>query len=90
MNMWGFTPAVFQQLEGRFARFLDQGRGAANGEFYLPEAISDLVDAGEARVQVLSTNEDWFGVTYREDLESSRKAVRAKIDAGVYPEKLWP
>ena len=51
-----------------------QGRGADNGEFYLPEAINDLVDAGEARVRVLSTDEDWFGVTYREDLEGSLKA----------------
>lgn len=89
MNMWGFTPAVFPQLEGRFARFLNQGRGLGNGEFYLPEAINDLVDAGEARARVLSTDEDWFGVTYREDLEGSRKAILAKVEAGVYPEKLW-
>jgi hypothetical protein len=89
MNMWGFTPAVFPQLEERFTRFLIQGRGAANGEFYLPEAISDLVDAGEARARVLATDEDWFGVTYREDLAGSRKAIRAKVEAGVYPEKLW-
>lgn len=89
MNMWGFTPAVFRQLEDRFARFLSQGRGADNGEFYLPEAINDLVDAGEATVRVLATDEDWFGVTYREDLEGSQRAIRVKIDAGVYPERLW-
>lgn len=89
MNMWGFNPAVFPQLEDRFGRFLDQGRGADKGEFYLPEAINDLVDAGQARVRVLATDEDWFGVTYREDLEGSRRAIREKIEAGFYPATLW-
>lgn len=89
MNMWGFTPAVFSQLESRFDQFLKAGRGADSGEFYLPEAINDLVDAGEATVQVLSTDEDWFGVTYREDLEGCQKAIRNRIETGVYPECLW-
>ncbi|RKX32552.1 MAG: nucleotidyltransferase [Verrucomicrobia bacterium] len=89
MNMWGFTPAVFPQLENRFDQFLKAGRGADSGEFYLPEAINDLVDEGEATVQVLSTDEDWFGVTYREDLEGCQRAIRDRIETGVYPEKLW-
>lgn len=89
MNMWGFTPAVFPQLESRFENFLQAGRGDDDGEFYLPEAINDLVEVGEASVRVHSTEEDWFGVTYREDLEGCRNAIRDRIGTGIYPERLW-
>ncbi len=89
MNMWGFTPPVFRQLEQQFSGFLDSGRGAGNGEFYLPEAINDLVDRGAATVEVLPTDESWFGVTYREDLEGCRGAIQSRIAGGVYPERLW-
>jgi dTDP-glucose pyrophosphorylase len=89
MNMWGFTPAVFPQLENRFVHFLRAGRGAGNGEFYLPEAINDLVDAGEASVRIDYTDEDWFGVTYREDLKGCQRAIRDRIGNGIYRERLW-
>ncbi len=89
MNMWGFTPAVFPQLEHRFDNFLRARRGVGNGEFYLPEAINDLVDVGEARVRVDFTDEGWFGVTYREDLEGCQKAIRDRIGNGIYSERLW-
>jgi dTDP-glucose pyrophosphorylase len=89
MNMWGFTPAVFPQLENRFEHFLQAGRGVDDGEFYLPEAINDLVEVGEASVRVQSTEEDWFGVTYREDLEGCQKTIRERIGTGIYPERLW-
>jgi dTDP-glucose pyrophosphorylase len=89
MNMWGFTPTVFSQLETRFSTFLEADGGKGNGEFYLPEAIDDLIAAGGATVRTLSTDESWFGVTYREDLEGCRRAIQAKIDAGVYRDPLW-
>ncbi|MEZ5277654.1 MAG: NTP transferase domain-containing protein [Opitutaceae bacterium] len=89
MNMWGFGPDVFARLEERFRSFLDAGRGANNGEFYLPEAINDLVSTGEATVRVLPTDETWFGVTYREDLEATKTAISALIACGKYPGRLW-
>ena len=89
MNMWGFTPTIFTQLEERFRTFLKTGRSADNGEFYLPEAINDLIGAGETKVRALPTEESWFGVTYREDLEGCRMALRERIEKGVYPKELW-
>ena len=89
MNMWGFTPAVFDQLEARFRFFLEAGRGVGNGEFYLPEAINDLVAAHKAAVRVLPTGDSWFGITYREDLEATRRAIRDLVASGAYPPRLW-
>ncbi|MGY4706702.1 nucleotidyltransferase family protein [Candidatus Bipolaricaulota sp. J31] len=90
MNMWGFSPEIFAELEVRFPQFLREHVGdIETAEFLLPEVVGDLVDEGRARVKVLPTEERWFGITYREDLEGARERIAALIRQGVYPEKLW-
>ncbi len=90
MNLWGFTPSLFGELEVRFPAFLRAS--AANilkAEFLLPEVVGGLVREGKARVRVLPTAEKWFGVTYPEDRPRVQAAVREIISLGVYPENLW-
>ena len=58
-------------------------------EFYIPNAIQDLIDAGRARVRVLPTDDRWFGVTYREDKPHVEAAIRELVEAGRYPRGLW-
>jgi hypothetical protein len=89
MNFWGFTPAVFGQLERLFTDFL-RGRGAdPKAEFYLPTALSTLNERGEAKVSLLRSSDEWFGLTYREDLAAAQLAVGALVKAGRYPAPLW-
>ena len=40
-------------------------------------------------VRVLPTDEAWFGVTHREDRALAAAAIRERIAAGLYPERLW-
>ena len=89
MNFWGFTPAVFAQLDELFAGFLAKSGGDPKAEFYLPTAISTLNEAGRARVALLESSDAWFGITYREDLANSRQAVAALVAQGKYPSPLW-
>ncbi len=89
MNFWGFTPAVFAQLEERFTRFLRERGGDPKAEFYLPTSLSELNQAGEARIALLRSDDAWFGITYREDLPAAQAAVRDLVRAGVYPAPLW-
>lgn len=90
MNMWGFPPGIFRELEARFPCFLREHiHEIETAEFLLPEVVRDLVEEGRARVRVLPTQERWFGVTHREDLPDARAAVSELIERGVYPEKLW-
>jgi len=89
MNMWGFTPALFDQIRGRFVTFLEKNGQAQKSECYIPSTVNELVTAGEARVQVLRTTASWFGVTYREDRAHVVENVRKLIARGDYPEKLW-
>ena len=89
LNLWGFTPALFDDLESGFARFLAERGSDPKAEFYLPAAVDAALKAGRAGVSVLPTEEEWFGVTYREDLPRVRAAVTARFEAGLYPSPLW-
>jgi hypothetical protein len=90
MNYWGFTPQIFPQIREVFHRFLEKNGKELKSESYIPNAVGELVTAGEARVKVLHSNDPWFGVTYREDRPRVVDSIRALVDAGKYPEKLWP
>lgn len=90
MNMWGFTPSFFGHLQDRFAAFLADHGQEEKAEFFIPLAIDALMKQGKADVRILPSAAPWFGVTYREDKPSVVSAIRALVDAGDYPECLWP
>ena len=91
MNLWGFTPGFFQELEKGFVQFLkeDFPGNPLKSEFYLPFAVNELLSEKRARAAVLTSEDKWYGVTYKEDKPSVMKAIRELVDAGVYRENLW-
>jgi hypothetical protein len=91
MNLWGVTPDLFPELDAQFRAFLAEltPEKALKAEFYLPSAINSLVQRGVATVRVLPTEDKWFGVTYREDKDKVVGSLRALIESGFYPEKLF-
>jgi hypothetical protein len=90
MNMWGFTPGFFAELEKRFPVFLAQNAGnILKAEFFLPTVVNQLLQEGIASVRVLPTAEKWFGVTYPQDRPTVQAAIRELVRQGVYPENLW-
>ena len=91
MNLWGFTPDFFTHLKTGFHEFLDTNGGDPKVEFLLPSAVDQAITTGQSRakVKVLSTDDRWFGITYREDKAIVEKRIRELISNGVYPERLW-
>jgi dTDP-glucose pyrophosphorylase len=89
MNFWGFTPAVFPQLQAQFDAFLKTNRQEQKSECLIPNTVHNLIKAGQAKVKVLRTNDSWFGVTYKEDRPQVVENIRQLIAQGKYPEKLW-
>ena len=89
MNMWGVYPEFFEMLESGFVEFLAElsETNYTKGEFLLPTIIGGLLEKGKAEVKVLSSNDQWFGVTYKEDKDKVKTSVRALVDAGMYPKK---
>ncbi len=90
MNMWGFQPELFEYLEPGFVEFLSKlEENEVKKEYLLPTVIGDLVKEEKVEVAVLKTPDRWFGVTYKEDKEVVVKSIRALIDHGDYPDKLY-
>ena len=90
MNMWGFTPRVFEQLREEFKRFLEGSGASLKSECYLPSTVNALLQSKRAWVRVLRSKDAWFGVTYREDHARVAESIERLIRSGAYPERLWP
>lgn len=89
MNMWGFTPDYFAHSEEAFVEFLNENIGNLKSEFYIPTVVNKLIKRGQSTVEVLDTTASWFGVTYAEDRPSVVDKIKALVDAGEYPAKLF-
>ena len=90
MNMWGLTPVFMETLEKGFVDFLSEIKeGDIKKEYLLPVMIDELIQKGEATVDVLESRDTWFGVTYQEDKASVTKAFAELVKKGVYPADLY-
>ena len=89
MNMWGFTPDYFQYSEDYFVEFLKENMGNLKAEYFIPLMVNKLINENTARVKVLDTTSQWFGVTYAEDRQGVVDKIQALVDAGEYPAKLF-
>lgn len=89
MNMWGFTPRIFEDIRRSFPKFLISNKDRIEkAEFYIPTLVDDLIKEGKAGVTVLQSEEKWFGVTYREDKNRVVEAIKNMTAAGIYPTPL--
>lgn len=84
MNMWGLDPDIFPFMENEFKLFLNEKINVPKSECYLPSVISKRIEKENMPVKVLKTAEKWYGVTYREDMDSVRGAMSKFINEGLY------
>jgi UTP-glucose-1-phosphate uridylyltransferase len=89
MNMWGFTPALFEDLDREFRTFLQTQATNPKSESYIPATVDSLIQQGRASVEVLDSPDAWLGMTYPEDKPTVGAGIRKLIAAGQYPERLW-
>ena len=89
MNMWGFTPVLFDYLKDMFVDFLSEHGTELKSEFLIPTVVNDLIQNGKEGVHVLQSNANWFGVTYKEDKPYVMGEIQKLINAGAYPLKLF-
>lgn len=88
MNLWGFSADIMERLNTMFQEFLAANPGPKD-EFFIPTAVQQLIDSDKARVSVLPTEEQWFGLTYKEDAEMGKSRIERMISEGAYPKTLW-
>ena len=89
MNVWGFTPDLFDYLQSMFVDFLEKEGNEMKSEYLIPFVVNDLIRSGQEKVHVLRSNAAWFGVTYKKDRTFVLGEIQKLIQMGVYPEKLF-
>lgn len=90
MNFWGFTPKIFEIARSLFLDFVEKNHENPKSEFFIPDLPDYMVKQGIANFSVLPTDAKWFGVTYKEDKEEVQQSIHRLIEAGYYPQRLWP
>lgn len=90
MNVWGFTPSIFNYLEDEMTDFFEKNKNNLERcEFLIPSSVSKRIKDKKVTVKVLETSERWYGITYKEDKKDLVDAIRKMIKEGKYPERLW-
>ena len=89
MNFWGFSPKVFELVDSQFEPWMQKNGNELKSEFLLPTSIGDLVKAGKMKIKVLDSEDEWIGVTYAADKESTKARLSYLSKKGVYPAGLW-
>ena len=89
MNYWGFHPSIFSHIEAGLHQFMRENKNNPTAEYYIPEIVTDMIVSGKTQIEVIPTNDNWFGVTYKEDKAMAVESINKHIEKGIYPKKLW-
>lgn len=90
MNMLLFTPSIFGYIENHFKEFLDENKDNLNTcEYLIPDVLFKAIQDGFATATVLTTTATWYGVTYPEDAETVKEALKTLVAKKEYPNHLW-
>ena len=89
MNMWGFTPILFDYLEEKFVEFLKKDGQALKSEFLIPTVVNEIIQSNKESVHILNSAASWFGVTYKKDKAYVIDQIQRLVDSGAYPSPLF-
>ena len=90
MNCWAFSNTLLNELSSRFPAWLDENvpENPLKCEYFLPFVVNEMIKDGSAKVKLLSCTEVWYGVTYKEDVETVRSAIENMRKSGIYPKEM--
>ncbi len=89
MNLFAFSKDILDRLAEYFPTFLRDNIDNIKSEYLIPEEVSRLVQSGKATLELISTPDVWYGVTYREDKPAVVKALKQLTDKGLYKPGLY-
>ena len=89
MNLFAFSKDIIGKLQEFFPYFLEDNIDNLKSEYLIPEEVSRLVEEKKATLELISTPDVWYGVTYREDKPAVVKALKALTNKGLYKPGLY-
>ena len=69
--------------------FLEEKVNEPKSEFLIPVEMGELLKRKAARIRVLPTTSQWFGMTFAEDMPQVRNAFQVMTDSGIYTDPLF-
>ncbi|MFK7904926.1 MAG: NDP-sugar synthase [Chitinophagales bacterium] len=88
MNFWGFHQNIFEEMRTQFIEFAKANADNPKSEFYIPLSVNTLIQAEKIKLSVLTSTEQWYGVTYQADRPMVVDALQNYADSGKYPTPL--
>lgn len=90
MIMFGLTPKIYDELENQMVTYFEENKDDMTScEFLIPDVLDKMIKNNKAQIKVIPTTSTWYGVTYREDLDSIKESINKLIERGEYPKELW-
>ena len=90
MNMLLFSPSIFKYIKEKVPEFLEKNKDSLeDAEYLIPDVLFDSIKENYASVDIINTTATWYGVTYREDEDAVKEALKKMIKKGEYKNHLW-
>lgn len=90
MNFLLFTPSIFDYIEKKMPIFFEKNKDKLDTcEFLIPDLLFEAIKEGYADVEVLPTSANWYGMTFKEDLENVKSSINDLVNRGEYNNPLW-
>lgn len=90
MNCWAFGNSLLGELYDGFAPWLEKNVpvNPLKCEYFLPFKVNDMIKENKASVALLNCTETWYGITYKDDMETVVSAIARLREKGIYPDTL--
>ncbi len=88
MNMWGFTPKVFEQLTEAFSQFVEKEGKDIKAAFIIPDFINHLISMG-IKVKNIPTSSVWMALVSSDDKIQAMLRINDLIRKGIYPPRIF-
>lgn len=90
MNMWAAYPDFIEYAKNSFKEVLEKNQeNLTTFEYLIPQMVDQMLKNDEVVVKIVPTDDEWIGITFKEDLEKAQESFGAMIENKKYPESLW-
>ena len=80
--VWMLTPKFVERLESGYSKFQKAIEDPLNDEYLLLTIIGEDIRTGQASVEILTTEDEWFGMTYIADKPKVKAEIEKLIEKG--------
>ncbi|SNU06721.1 Nucleotidyl transferase [Lachnospiraceae bacterium] len=91
MNLWAFSEGFIDDIEVSFKQRFEEGIKTSPDTFEetISDAVQSILEREKGTVKCIPTDEQWFGMTYVEELSMVKNRLKELREDGVYVRDKW-